>query len=160
MKKFSGVLDAHGDARRLIAAAQLAPGPRIPLPRCVPRHSEITESMMASVRAEAVAEILWELKRMEKLATWTDVAGRAGFKAGVAGKNLMTCMDTVRRDWPHLQWWRAVPDNAQLSEQAEQVACLRSAGFALEPVEEGKPIVKIVDHETHIFSWEAAAATA
>ena len=75
---------------------------------------------MASVRAEAVAEVLWELKRMEKLATWTVVAGRAGFKAGAGGKNLLTCMETVRRDWPHLQWWRAVPDTRELAEDAER----------------------------------------
>ena len=40
---------------------------------------------MASVRAENVAEVLWELKRIDKVATFTEVAGRAGFKPGAAG---------------------------------------------------------------------------
>ena len=35
---------------------------------------------MASVRAEGVAEALFELKRLDKLATFTQVATRAGFK--------------------------------------------------------------------------------
>jgi hypothetical protein len=35
---------------------------------------------MPTIRAEAVAEVLWELKKMEKLATFSAVAERAGFK--------------------------------------------------------------------------------
>ncbi len=115
---------------------------------------------MASVRAEAVAEVLWELKRMEKLATWTVVAGRAGFKAGAGGKNLLTCLETVRRDWPHLQWWRAVPDTRELAEDAEQVTHLRTAGFNLEPVTGRKAVVQITACETHLMIWEEAPAVA
>ncbi len=37
---------------------------------------------IASTRAQAVAEILWELKRADKLATLSAVADRAGFPPG------------------------------------------------------------------------------
>ena len=65
---------------------------------------------MASVRAENVAEVVWELKRVDKYATYTEVATRAGFKPGVAGKTLQTVLANVQRDWPHLQWWRTIPE--------------------------------------------------
>jgi hypothetical protein len=116
--------------------------------------------MMPSVRAEAVAEILWELKRLEKLATWSVVADRAGFKAGVNGKNLLTCLESVRRDWPHLQWWRAVPETCEFAEDAEQAVCLRTAGFTLEPVSGRKAVVQITDYGSHLFAWEEITVTA
>jgi hypothetical protein len=114
---------------------------------------------MPSVRAEAVAEVLWELKRLEKLATFSTVAERAGFKAGAGGKNLLTCLESVRRDWPHLQWWRAVPDSCELAEDAEQTACLRSAGFAVQPVSGRKAVVQITDYGNHLFCWEEVTIT-
>jgi len=115
---------------------------------------------MPSIRAEAVAEVLWELKRLEKLATWSDVAGRAGFKAGVGGKNLLTTLESVKRDWPHLQWWRVVPDSRQLVETAEQVTHLRTAGIPLEPVEGRTSTVQIIDCATHLVTWEPASVSA
>ena len=60
-----------------------------------------------STRAQAIAEILWQLKKAEKLATLTSIAARAGFSPGANGRTVSTCLKTVRRDWPHLQWWRA-----------------------------------------------------
>lgn len=113
---------------------------------------------MPSVRAEAVAEVLWELKRMEKLSTWTEVAERAGFKAGVGGKNLLNCLEIVKRDWPHLQWWRVVPDTMQLPNNSEQVLHLRAAGYQLEPLPECADLLRLVNHEQHLMTWEEAAA--
>uniref|UniRef100_A0A7C4LNL5 Methylated-DNA-[protein]-cysteine S-methyltransferase DNA binding domain-containing protein n=1 Tax=Schlesneria paludicola TaxID=360056 RepID=A0A7C4LNL5_9PLAN len=113
---------------------------------------------MPSVRAEAVAEVLWELKRLEKLATWTGVAKRAGFKAGVGGKNLLNCLETVKRDWPHLQWWRIVPDHGQIATNSEQVHHLRSAGYLFEPLPDRPEMLRLVDHESHLCVWEEAAA--
>ena len=70
-----------------------------------------------STRAQAIAEILWQLKKAEKLATLTSIAARAGFSPGANGRTVSTCLKTVRRDWPHLQWWRAVADNGQLDDE-------------------------------------------
>jgi hypothetical protein len=61
---------------------------------------------MASVRAAEVAELLWEIKRADKVGTFTGVARKAGFSPGAAGRTIQTVLKTVRRDWPHLQWWR------------------------------------------------------
>jgi alkylated DNA nucleotide flippase Atl1 len=66
---------------------------------------------MASSRAQEVAEILFELKRADKIATFSSIAGKAGFSAGANGRTVVTCLKTVRRDWSHLQWWRAIKDD-------------------------------------------------
>jgi hypothetical protein len=124
------------------------------------RIHDLRSSFMPSVRAEAVAEVLWELKRAEKLATWSNVAGRAGFKAGVNGKNLLTCLEAVRRDWPHLQWWRVIPDSVQLAEDCEQVTHLRTAGIPLGAVEGRTAVVQVIECETHFISWEEAPVVA
>jgi alkylated DNA nucleotide flippase Atl1 len=103
-----------------------------------------------STRAQAIAEILWELKRAEKLATLTAIATRAGFSPGSNGRTVSTCLKTVRRDWPHLQWWRAVADNGQLDE--EQKSCLAKAGFETETVANGSIVIKSL--ATQLMSWE------
>jgi len=76
---------------------------------------------MSSSRAQALADVLYELKQAEKLGTLSGVARRAGFNPGVSGKTALNVLDTVRRDWPHLQWWRVVRDDGALcfSEQAD-----------------------------------------
>lgn len=109
---------------------------------------------MPSIRAEAVAEVLWELKRLEKLATFTEVAERAGFKPGVGGKNLATCLEAIKRDWPHLQWWRAVQDDCRLPADCEQVSHLKSAGYEVAIATGRKTVVEIVDSNTHLLSWK------
>lgn len=109
---------------------------------------------MPSIRAEAVAEVLWELKRLEKLATFTEVAERAGFKPGVGGKNLTTCLEAIKRDWPHLQWWRAVQDDGHLPADCEQVTHLKSAGYEVAIASGRKTVVEIVDCTTHLISWK------
>ncbi len=108
---------------------------------------------MASIRAEAVAEVLWELKRLEKLATYSIVAERAGFKPGTEGKNITTCLEAIKRDWPHLQWWRAVQDDGRLNADSDQAQQLKANGYQLAAASGRKTIVEIVALETHIFSW-------
>ena len=104
----------------------------------------------SSNRAQAIAEILWQLKRAEKVATLTSIAARAGFSPGSGGRTVSTCLKTVRRDWPQLQWWRAVADDGQLTE--EQLTHLKNAGFETETIEGGSVIIKSLS--TQQMVWE------
>lgn len=112
---------------------------------------------MPSIRAEAVAEVLWELKQLEKLATYSQVAERAGFKPGANGKTIITCLETVRREWPHLQWWRAVQEDGCLTADSEHAGYLKSQGYELNPVDGRKAVVEIVGFETHVYQWTQPA---
>jgi alkylated DNA nucleotide flippase Atl1 len=86
-----------------------------------------------SIRAKSIAHILWELKEAGKLATFTSIAARAGFSPGVNGRTVGTTLKVVRREWPHLQWWRAIEDSGRLSE--DQRSHLAKAGFRSESIE-------------------------
>ncbi|HLJ09838.1 MAG TPA: hypothetical protein VKU82_01545 [Planctomycetaceae bacterium] len=112
---------------------------------------------MASSRADEVAEILWELKRAGKIATYTHIARRAGFSAGNGGRAMDSCLKVVRRDWPHLQWWRAVKDDGTLENGSEQESKLREAGYTLE--QSGKHFM-LVGIEQHLMTWQESAAAA
>ena len=105
---------------------------------------------VTSARAQAIAQILWELKKAEKLATLTSIANRAGFAPGVNGRTVSTSLKTVRRDWPHLQWWRAVADNGRLDE--EQGNFLAESGFELETVDDGGVAIK--SFAAQLMIWE------
>jgi hypothetical protein len=59
-------------------------------------------------------------------------------------------LKTVRRDWPHLQWWRAVADNGQLGD--EQRSSLAKAGFETETEENGSVVIK--SFSAQLFNWE------
>ena len=115
---------------------------------------ENEEKIMASVRAEGVAEALFELKRLNKLATFTQVATRAGFKPGAGGRTLMTCLAAVQRDWPHLHWWRAIPDDAIVAKESDHAKELTSGGFEITPAEGKKDMVKVVTLDETLFTWE------
>jgi len=106
---------------------------------------------IASTRAQAVATILWELKRAEKISTLSTIAGRAGFSPGPSCRTISTCLKTVRRDWPHLEWWRAVPDNGQVEQ--EQATFLQQAGFATNAETDGT--AAIASFEEELMCWEA-----
>jgi methylated-DNA-protein-cysteine methyltransferase related protein len=110
---------------------------------------------VTSSRAQAVAEILWELKTAEKLATHSAIAERVGFSPGAGGRIMITCLKTVRRDWPQLQWWRAVSDTGQVEQ--EQQTFLNQNGFETE-ASGGVVIVKAMETET--MSWAAEDAPA
>jgi len=103
-----------------------------------------------STRAQAIAQILWELKKAEKLATLTSIANRVGFAPGANGRTVITSLKTVRRDWPHLQWWRAVADNGRIDE--EQKSFLAEVGFESETVEDGGIAVK--SFSAQLMVWE------
>ena len=111
---------------------------------------------MASSRADEVAELLWELKRADKISTYTLIARRAGFAAGNKGRAMMTTLKTVRRDWPHLHWWRAVADDGIFESESEQLALLREAGFEFANVKDGGKQFVIKELEVHVMSWEEA----
>lgn len=111
---------------------------------------------IASTRAQSVATILWELKRAEKLSTLSAIADRAGFSPGPSCRTISTCLKTVRRDWPHLEWWRAVSDNGQLEQ--EQATFLQQAGFATSTEEDGTAVVASFAEE--LMAWEAPEAAA
>lgn len=66
-------------------------------------------------------------------------------------------MKVVRRDWPHLHWWRAVRDNGPI--ETEQEAKLREAGYelAVNPTSQKLTIVAI---ETHCMIWDVPAVAA
>ena len=114
---------------------------------------------MASVRAENVAEVVWELKRVDKYATYTEVATRAGFKPGVAGKTLQTVLANVQRDWPHLQWWRTIPDDGMIMEGSPLAKKLAETGVELKPGEK-KGFVTLTNLDSKLFTWDHAAAAA
>lgn len=105
---------------------------------------------MASVRAQEVAELLWELKRAGKLGTYTAVARRAGFSPGSNGRTILTVMKTVRRDWSHLQWWRAVPDDGAIEKDGEHAELLTENEFTLN--EDGEKAI-VADLDSHLMVW-------
>lgn len=116
---------------------------------------------MASVRAAEVAELLWEIKRADKVGTFTGVARKAGFSPGVSGRTIQTVLKTVRRDWPHLQWWRVFPDDGLIEKDTEQSQLAEEAGFTF--VASGDQII-LDSFQDHVFVWvseeEEAAAEA
>lgn len=111
---------------------------------------------MASARAAEVAEILWELKRAGKVATYSVIARRAGFSAGTNGRTMSSCLRTVRRDWPHLQWWRAINDDGILEKGSEQEQMLRQIGLQFEAAR-GKDKVAIATLEPFLMDWDSSA---
>ncbi len=107
---------------------------------------------MASARAQEVAEILWELKREGKIATYSEIASRAGFTPGVDGRTMQTTLRTVRRDWPHLHWFRALPDGDPVELGTEQEELLVDAGI-LTGAGESPQGASLKDLEHHLLTW-------
>jgi alkylated DNA nucleotide flippase Atl1 len=106
---------------------------------------------MASSRAEVVAEVLFELKRAGKVSLYSHIAKRAGFSAGSNGKVMDSCLKVVRRDWPHLHWWRALKDGGLVEVNGEQVAKLKEAGFEVESTGDK---VMVISLQSHLMVWE------
>lgn len=113
---------------------------------------------MASTRAEEVAELLWELKRAAKLAKYSVIAKRAGFSAGANGKAMETALKAVRRDWPHLQWWRAVNDTLQVEKDSEQAKKLAEASVTLKPGKDNT--VTLATPDELLMEWPEQPAPA
>lgn len=112
---------------------------------------------MASTRAEGVAEVLWELKRADKISNFGIIAKRAGFSAGTNGRAMLTAMKSVRRDWPHLQWWRAVKDDGLMEKDCEQAQELAIAGYEIADADE-EDCVFISGIEEHLMEWTTEGA--
>lgn len=112
---------------------------------------------MASSRADEVAEILWELKRADKISTYSLIARRAGFSPGNKGRAMLTTLKTVRRDWPHLHWWRAVSDDGIVEADCEQIEKLRESGYELTAIKEDEKQFVIKELEIHVLRWEEIA---
>lgn len=114
---------------------------------------------MASSRASLVAEVLWELKRMDKVATYSAIATRAGFSAGTGGRTMKTCLKTVRRDWPHLQWWRAINDDGVVKKGGEQERNLKALGLQANADGSEDRVTIDLEHEV-VMVWSDETATA
>lgn len=108
---------------------------------------------MASNRAAEVAEVLWELKRAAKLATLSAIAARAGFNPGADGKAVRKCLDTIRKEWPHLEWWRAIEDDGTVAGKGDHIEPLRALG--IEFADERKGFVSLLVAEELMMVWDA-----
>ncbi len=102
-------------------------------------------------RAAEVAEVLWELKKEDKIATYGVIASRAGFSAGSKGRSVLTALKGVRRDWPHLQWFRAVSEEGAVEKNSEHETLLRDIGFDFEEQDE---LMVLIGHEERMKIWE------
>ncbi len=111
---------------------------------------------MASTRAAEVAELLWELKRADKVATFSVIARRAGFSAGATGRAMNTCLKTVRRDWPHLQWWRAISDDSTVEQGSEQAERLGELGIEFDEATSEDGQVKLTLQQDLLMTWDQA----
>ena len=108
---------------------------------------------MSSTRASEVAEALFELKRADKVATYSAIAKRAGFSAGSSGRAMKTALKTVRRDWPHLQWWRAIDDNSTIEKGGEQEEMLREIGIEIEDSGSSAEELKVALADEQVMDW-------
>lgn len=114
---------------------------------------------MASARATALAEVLWELKRADKFATCSAVARRAGFAPGPDGRIVKSSLDVVRQEWPHLQWWRVLPDDGRLEAAGSLAQHLRDNGVTLE-ADAKTPHVHVLLDERTLMVWSSVAVVA
>lgn len=112
---------------------------------------------MASARATALAEVLWELKRADKYATCSAVARRAGFAPGPDGRIVRSSLDVVRQEWPHLQWWRVLPDDGRIEATGSLAQQLRDNGVTLE-ADAKTPHVHVLLDERTLMVWASNAA--
>lgn len=115
---------------------------------------------MASSRASEVAELLWELKKAQKIATFSTLAKQAGFSAGMNGRTMVTTIKTIRRDWPHLEWWRAITDDGLFTKDSEHGEKLRQSGYELEEAKGKRGALTIKSLDKHLMTWNAAVAEA
>ena len=115
---------------------------------------------MASSRASEVAEVLFELKRADKLATFSTIARRGRFSGGSNGRALMTTLKAVRKDWPHLQWWRAIKDDGALEKGCEQEVKLVECGYEFAQADGKTGVVVLKSLDTHLMQWEEQPAEA
>ncbi len=112
-----------------------------------------------SARAALVAEVLWELKRTDKVATYSNIAEQAGFSAGSTGRSMLTCLNTIRKEWDHLQWWRAIPDDGSVDAAGDLATQLQQWGATLgDP--NGKGLSPLVIDESRVMVWASVSPKA
>ncbi len=113
---------------------------------------------MATTRAEAVAEVLWELKRADKVACYSEVAIRAGFSAGANGRAMLTCLRAIRKDWPHLHWWRTMKDDHTV-EEGEHAERMEEWGATLDgKSNDGRVKVQVETEKVMVWTVEEVTA--
>ncbi len=69
-------------------------------------------------------------------------------------------MKSVRREWPHLQWWRAISDDGLIETGSEHESLLRESGFEITVVDGNAEAVTVVGLEEHLMVWEDDQAEA
>ncbi len=107
---------------------------------------------MASTRAPAVAEVLWELKRLDKVARFSVIAARAGFSAGANGRAMLVCLESIRKEWPHLQIWRAIRDDGTVESKSNQFDELSAWGATFSDQVEGERTGVLIE-ESRVMVW-------
>ncbi len=108
---------------------------------------------MSTQRATLVAEILYELKRADRFATLTAIARRAGFSPGTQCRTILGCMNTIQKDWPHLEWFRALHDDGIVEKNSLQAAGLTKLGVELR--EDGDHQTVILDM-ARMMAWDTS----
>jgi hypothetical protein len=112
---------------------------------------------MSTQRAEQVAEVLWELKKLQRYATLTAIARRAGFSPGNQLRTILSCMATVQKDWPHLESWRAIHDSGIVAKNSSQATALQAQGIELR--DDGETW-NVVLAESLMVVWDVSLAGA
>ncbi|HWL07420.1 MAG TPA: hypothetical protein VNQ76_03300 [Planctomicrobium sp.] len=112
---------------------------------------------MTSTRAPAVAEVLWELKRLDKIARFSDIAARVGFNPGANGRAMNTCLESIRKEWPHLQVWRAIRDDGAVEAASPQYQELQAWGATFSDSSDGRYAGLQID-ESRVMIWEVPSA--
>ncbi len=108
---------------------------------------------MSSLRAELVAEILYGLKKENQYATLTSIARRAGFSPGAQCRTILACMNTIQKDWPHLEAFRAIHDDGITPKASSQAEALQKQGIELR--DDGDNWTIILD-ERMLVVWETS----
>ena len=88
------------------------------------------------------------------MASFSAIAERAGFSAGSEGRTVRKCLVTVRRDWPHLQWYRAIADNG-IVESDEHAERLQEIGVEVVVDDKSGDTSAVIEDERRM-SWESA----
>ena len=71
---------------------------------------------------------------------------------------MILCLKTVRRDWPHLQWWRAIQDNGQMEKDSEHAEKLKESGYDMEDASGKNDDLTISYLDEHLMLWEEGSA--
>lgn len=67
---------------------------------------------------------------------------------------MISCLKKIRREWPHLEWWRALEDCLKLQKGSEQAKALEQNGYPMEASGSDDKHVKPAELEVHLVVWE------